>query len=240
MSHAGLRRYRDQQTDWRARLFGLASTGAVALALMLATSLTWTAVRHPPPPSSRPMVVELLPLASPPEPALDVVPGPRLIEQKLADRQRETTSERPIPQQAVTPAASTAPAEPPATDPQSPALPISAPVTVPAEPATRLAAPEVPDWEATLLAHLGRFRQYPARARAARQTGVVQVRFRMNRAGMVSEARVIRSSGSVTLDQAAIETLRRAQPLPPIPPDRPDTLDLTVPVEFRMDVRGDG
>ncbi|WP_313440412.1 energy transducer TonB [Novosphingobium sp.] len=41
-----------------------------------------------------------------------------------------------------------------------------------------------------------------------------------------------RSSGSIFLDRAALETIRRAQPLPAIPEGKPDELELSVPVEF--------
>lgn len=89
-----------------------------------------------------------------------------------------------------------------------------------------------PDWEGLVLAHLERFRRYPARARAARQQGVTYVRFTVNRAGSVLSPVIARKSGSIDLDQAALDTLERAQPLPAIPADRPDRIELTIPVEF--------
>jgi len=61
---------------------------------------------------------------------------------------------------------------------------------------------------------------------------VVHVTFRMNRQGQVLSSSIARSSGSSALDRAALDTLRRAQPLPAIPDDRPDPLQLSVPVEF--------
>lgn len=87
-------------------------------------------------------------------------------------------------------------------------------------------------WEAVLLAHLEKYRRYPATARNRREEGVTYVTFHMNRAGMVLSNRIMRSSGSALLDRAALETLKRAQPLPPIPADRSDPLELSVPVEF--------
>ena len=80
-------------------------------------------------------------------------------------------------------------------------------------------------------------RRVPARARAARQQGTVHLRFRMNRAGSVLSMSVLRNSGFVTLDQAALDTLKRAQPLPTIPKDRPDEIELTIPVEFYLSAR---
>jgi protein TonB len=56
----------------------------------------------------------------------------------------------------------------------------------------------------------------------------------MNRAGMVLSSAIVKKSGSFDLDQAALDTLRRAQPLPAIPADRPDIAELTIPVEFYL------
>jgi protein TonB len=88
--------------------------------------------------------------------------------------------------------------------------------------------------EGLILAHLERFRRYPARACAARQQGVTHVRFKMNRAGMLLSSTIVQKSGSFDLDQAALDTLRRAQPLPTIPADRPDVVELNIPVEFEL------
>ncbi|GLK46412.1 hypothetical protein GCM10017612_43340 [Novosphingobium resinovorum] len=62
----------------------------------------------------------------------------------------------------------------------------------------------------------------------------MQVRFTMNRARFVLSCAIVRKSGSFMLDQAALDTLRRAQPLPAIPAGRLDTVELTVPIEFDL------
>ncbi|MBL7598933.1 energy transducer TonB, partial [Escherichia coli] len=108
----------------------------------------------------------------------------------------------------------------------------TAPKSHPAPPASSVSSDQPVSWEAKLLAHLERHRRYPATSRARRDQGVAHVRFRMNRAGRVLEVALIRSSGIPELDRAALATIRRAQPLPAIPDDRPDPLDLSVPVEF--------
>lgn len=108
---------------------------------------------------------------------------------------------------------------------------------MPAPPARQAASNQKATWVALLLAHLEKYRRYPAAARARRHEGVAYVTFRMNRAGTVLSADIVRSSGSAMLDRAALDTLRRAQPLPKIPDDRPDTLELSVPVEFFVAVR---
>jgi protein TonB len=108
----------------------------------------------------------------------------------------------------------------------------TAPRSLPAPPANRMSSNAETTWEALLLAHLEKYRRYPASARARREEGVAHVHFRMNRAGAVLSAEILRSSGSAMLDRAALDTIRRAQPLPAIPEDKADVLDLSVPVEF--------
>lgn len=58
-----------------------------------------------------------------------------------------------------------------------------------------------------------------------------------DRPGRVLWSRVERSSGCGELDRAALDTLRRAAPLPAIPADRPDQVELVVPVEFYITLR---
>ena len=41
-------------------------------------------------------------------------------------------------------------------------------------------------------------------------------------------------SGHALLDQAALDTFRRAEPLPPVPADRSAPVELSFPVEFFM------
>lgn len=83
-----------------------------------------------------------------------------------------------------------------------------------------------------MLARLEKFRRYPDAARSTRQQGVAYIRFRINRDGHVLTSSLVRSSGFPALDKAAFETLRRADPLPRVPADRPDEIELLVPVEF--------
>jgi protein TonB len=85
-----------------------------------------------------------------------------------------------------------------------------------------------------LLAHIAAYRRYPDAARAERLTGVVNVRFALDRDGMVLDAWVQKSSGYQSLDQEAIETIRRAQPMPSIPLSMPGRVDLVMPVAFAL------
>lgn len=87
-------------------------------------------------------------------------------------------------------------------------------------------------WEGKVLARLERFRRYPTAARMRGDEGVAYLRIMINREGQVLSAKLERSSGVPALDKAAMEALNRAAPLPRIPPERPEELELLVPFEF--------
>jgi len=226
------RRYSDRPLDWRSRLFGLAGTGGVVLAILTGLVVTWQAVQPMVTPAEA-LIVTTQPLAAPPEPVEEVPEGPRQVERKASRAEREPQPEPPkllIPQPSTHPVPIEPPA--PAAKPADPVPETTAPKTMPAPPARRASSNADATWEALLLAHLEKYRRYPAAARARREEGVSFVTFRMNRAGKVLSASLGRSSGSIFLDRAAMETIRRAQPLPAIPEGKPDELELSVPVEF--------
>lgn len=58
---------------------------------------------------------------------------------------------------------------------------------------------------------------YPQPALVSRTTGVVTVRFAVRRNGRIDRLDIRKSSGNATLDKAATDIMRKAQPLPPIP-----------------------
>lgn len=87
----------------------------------------------------------------------------------------------------------------------------------------------------SLLAHLNRYKQYPAEARAARIQGVVMLRFCINRQGKLLSAQIVKSSGKPALDRAAMAMIEQAQPLPEMPAAMvEETLDAVVPVHFSL------
>lgn len=130
-------------------------------------------------------------------------------------------------------------------------LPIAPPAAVtdasPA-PASITAAPPAPDappadlqagaasdqWEARLMARLERYRYYPAAARSRRQQGTAWVRASIDREGRLLALRLEQPSGQPMLDDAALQTFRRAQPLPPIPAELKAPQELVVPVEYYL------
>lgn len=90
------------------------------------------------------------------------------------------------------------------------------------------------NWQRDLIAHMNRYKRYPEAAREARRNGIVTVSFAIDRQGRVVRTSIANSAGFDALDQAAIDMLRRASPLPP-PPDSVagETIDFAVPVRFR-------
>jgi protein TonB len=89
------------------------------------------------------------------------------------------------------------------------------------------------EYQRKLRVHILAFFRYPdAAARDGAPLGDVQLSFEVDRAGRVRQMWVERSSGSDVLDEAALDTLRRATPLPPIPSGLPDRLTVHVPLLF--------
>nr|WP_246426281.1 energy transducer TonB [Sphingomonas kyeonggiensis] len=126
---------------------------------------------------------------------------------------------------------SATPPTPPAPDPAPPAPETTAPVSNPAPPAPRPAGRDT-SYEARLLAHIQKFRRYPAAARRMGDQGVTHLRVRIDRGGHVLSAQLLRGSGFTSLDGGALDTVRRADPLPPVPADRPAPFEIVLPVEF--------
>lgn len=225
-------RYTDRPMDWRTRLVGMGGTAAVFLALLGGALFTWR-VAYAPAAQPAPLMVRMLTVAAPPEPVQEVPEGPPQVEQKeqTPERVMEEVPEIPeiIPHASPMVMVAPPPAPMPATNP---APETTAPRSIPAPPGNEAASDAEATWEALLLAHLEKYRRYPDAARQRRAQGVAWVKFRMNRQGRVLSAEITRSSGAAVLDRAALETVRRAQPLPAIPDDRPDELELSVPIEF--------
>ncbi len=225
-------RYSDSPVDWQARAAGGGGTMALFALVGFLAFFTWRAVLPAAVPA--PLVVDLMAFSAPPEPVQEVPEGPQQVEQKA--QEPEKRKEKPEPPEIVVlqPSPIAAVAEPPVNQAKAaePVPQTTAPKSLPAPPANHASSSTETTWEALLLAHLEKHRRYPAAARARREQGIAHVMFRMNRQGQLLSASIARSSGSAALDRAALDTLRRAQPLPPIPADKPDPLELSVPVEF--------
>jgi TonB family protein len=89
------------------------------------------------------------------------------------------------------------------------------------------------DYVAALYARLERHRMQPPAARYPRPAGSALVYLVIERDGTLGDHRLAASSGDRQLDQAALALIRRARPLPPLPPALgQQTLALVLPVAF--------
>lgn len=87
-------------------------------------------------------------------------------------------------------------------------------------------------WQRQLFIHLERNKRYPE-ARSGKGALVV-VGFELDRRGRVSKAAIVKGSGDAAFDQAALDMLKRADPVPVPPPLVADEgLAFNVPVDFR-------
>lgn len=224
-----------------ARVLAAAVTVAAHVAFFAA--LLWTraqaAAELPPPPAERTQLV-LLPPRAPEVPLEDIVaPTPSTA---ATVKKQKPEPPRPLP---ITPPRAAAhwvippPAPPqPTLDSLAPqqqeASVAAAPPSQAPPPGPTTATPGHDSWEGRVMARLERFRRYPNMARARRQEGVVHLRVSIARDGSLLALALEHSSGFELLDQAALDTFRRAAPLPEVPADRPAPVELSFPVEFFM------
>jgi len=87
-------------------------------------------------------------------------------------------------------------------------------------------------WESELAAHIRRYATYSANG--SRDTGTVRVGVTIDRNGRLLSHRLAGSSGSSTLDSAAMTVVERAQPFPRFPPEMSQAqIALTIPLHLR-------
>jgi protein TonB len=88
-------------------------------------------------------------------------------------------------------------------------------------------------WERSLAARLETSKRYPSRARG--EKGIAQVTFRIDRKGHVIDSRIVQSSGFAVLDEDALATLKRADPLPVPPSDiSDDKLSIMTSIRYKL------
>jgi protein TonB len=80
---------------------------------------------------------------------------------------------------------------------------------------------------------MGWNRHYPEAARARGEQGTVRLALTIGRSGHVMSAHIVSSSGSSTLDQAALEMARSATGRP-LPPEMGSSVSLIVPVRYSI------
>ncbi len=233
-----------ERRDWGR--WSLASVVVVALHVaVIAGFLIWHTDRLPPGTTIPTILVDMSPVSAAPEdPVQDLAPGPTM---QQADAPQQTVAPPPVeetiaptpPQQ--NPIVAAPPEEKPkpvVTEPakQTPVHEVKkrsekppAPKTSAAPRAERRAPPQnaitsgvsaaaaSASYGAMLSAHLYRFKQYPSSANG--KTGSANVTFTVTRSGHVLGARLTRATGEPALDAEALALIRRAQPLPPFPPE---------------------
>lgn len=87
-------------------------------------------------------------------------------------------------------------------------------------------------WESELAAHIRRYATYAANG--STETGTVRVGVTIDRNGRLLSRRLAGSSGSSTLDSAAMAVIQRAQPFPRFPPGMNQAqIALTIPLHLR-------
>jgi protein TonB len=178
-------------------------------------------VVDPPPPITE---LELMPPA-PPEVKVAVAvpekPKPKKKKKKEPTKKKKPIDKKPQPDLPPNDFKNTQDAPSPTTR-DVPPQPIPASAPVPAGP--------TPDeiarisnaknlWMLQLDNHLKKYHKYPKAAVRKKQEGAPEVTFIIDRQGNLLEALVRKSSGFSLLDEAAIATLQRAEPLPPPPPE---------------------
>jgi protein TonB len=234
----------ERRQHWQAVTI---SIGLHLLPLLLFVHWVSTPPLLPPPEQDVRISLHLLAPATPPQPVEELQserpsqaqqsraaetrkapPPPRATaapEGNLAASQKNGDGHQPLP--VAQPAA--------ATDARSaPASITAAPPTPDAPPADFQAGAASDQWEARLMARLERYRYYPAVARSRRQQGTAWVRASIDRDGQLRALRLEQSSGQPMLDESALQTFRRAQPLPRIPEELPAPQELVVPVEYYL------
>jgi len=193
----------------------------------------------PAPPAPAPSIPVPEPQPRPqPQPVVEAAPPPPQPDIPLPE-----IPPSPAPKPAVVlskppPKARPKPVEhPPQAEPERPPPAASAaapPVPVVAPPAVNAGAARA-SWQAQLVSWLARYKRYPRLAQEQHQEGVVYLRFTMDRGGRVLTAQIDNGSGFPLLDEEVSALIRRAQPLPALPPEISDAqITLTLPVEFSL------
>ncbi len=91
-------------------------------------------------------------------------------------------------------------------------------------------------YEQLISAWIEKYKVYPPEARSSGIQGRGVVRIRIDRKGNVRFVTLDKSSGYQLLDQAIMEMIRNANPLPPVPSDYQagDLFEFKIPISFKM------
>lgn len=202
--------------------------------------------------SAGPIRPTTVPVAQPAD-SQPVAPAPRV----------ERRPERPAPKPRVepklvrtpTPKAEVEPKKPEQPAPAAPAQSTTSQSSAASSPATSTPQPSAGGGNATgqpsanvsavakasyarlLLTRLQRAIVYPRRAQRRDIEGVVRVEVVLAASGALKNVRLVRTSGSDVLDEAAIELVRRVAPFPAVPRDlspRGQDFAFVAPIQYRL------
>lgn len=181
-----------------------------------------------PPPA---MLIDMVP--TPPAPAKPTEAAPEIKPKELPFIEKaEVVIHKPKPKPKPEPKIEKKKEPDPARVPDTrlmPAAPVRAQTPIEARPAPS------PNYLSVLYSHLERYKRYPSAAKRRHQTGTATLKFSMDRQGHVLSATVDKSSGVAAFDREVLAMMRRAEPLPPAPADRPgETLEFVIPVVFNL------
>ncbi len=93
----------------------------------------------------------------------------------------------------------------------------------------------VPTWKRLVASKLERNKKYPSSAQSRDEKGVVQLEFSVDRQGHLKSSRIVKSSGSDSLDRETLNLVRRAQPFAAPPAAMTgEEVFLVVPIKFNI------
>jgi len=101
--------------------------------------------------------------------------------------------------------------------------------------ATRISQSKI-SWESLVKGKINKMRNYPEDARRRKRTGTAVITFSVDAQGEILSTALVSSSGTLSLDKAALTALINARPLPPPPEElvRQGVQKVTLPVEFGL------
>ncbi|UXY53142.1 energy transducer TonB [Pseudomonas tohonis] len=165
----------------------------------------------PPPPQVEPEPDPLPKLAEAPKPTIAIAPKPKPKPKPPKPKPPEPKPEQKPQEQESTKEQVDAPT--------TPAPPSDAKPAAPQESMASAMTQARETWMSKVSARLARYKRYPEDARRRNFTGSTRVEFTVDAEGKVLAYTLVSKSGSASLDRASLEAVRRAQPLPPPPPE---------------------
>ena len=241
------------QTQWKG---GLAMS--VAVHAIVAAGLLIGFASSPAPEKSEPAAMAITMAAepsAPPAPAQQVPDGPQQEEtppEPEVVKPVEKLPEAPvIPNVRADVVIPTKPKEQPSPEPVKPKPPVNqttAPSAPPLPPKPTAGAPvqgtpsagrtkAQQTWQGRVMAKLERSKRFPAAAQRAGDQDLVYVSITIDRSGRVLQSRLVTSKGIPALDAAALETVKRASPLP-APPESEEGERITFVVAINFFING--